>query len=122
VLKPGGLAVVNGPAYQWLWSYHDDATDTERRYTRGRMTGLLRNAGFDIVRSTYWNFVPLPLVAARRKLFSWLGDSNDVRMYPPMAERVLNAVMSAERSWIGKVGALPAGSSVLVAARKPSRR
>jgi SAM-dependent methyltransferase len=120
VLRPGGLAVVNGPAYQWLWSYHDDVTDTERRYTRGRMSGLLRKAGFEVMRSTYWNFIPLPLVAARRKLLWWLGDSNDVRMYPPVAERVLNAVMSVERSWIGKVGALPAGSSVLVAARKPA--
>jgi SAM-dependent methyltransferase len=119
VLEPGGIAIVNGPAYEWLWSYHDDITDTERRYTRARMTRLLEDAGFTIILATYWNFIPLPAVVAKRKLLWWMGDSNDVRMYPPVAEKMLNAAMSFERSWINRIGRLPAGSSVFVAARKP---
>ena len=120
VLEPGGLAIVNGPAYEWLWSYHDDVTDTERRYTRTRMIQLLESAGFEVRRATYWNFLPLPIVVAKRKLLWWMRESNDVRMYPPLAERMLNAAMDLERSWIRRAGRLPAGSSVLVAARKPA--
>lgn len=120
VLEPGGLAVINAPAYMWLWSYHDDVTDTERRYTRSRTIRLLTGAGFEIARSTYWNFLPLPIVAAKRKLLSRIADANDVKLYPPFAERVLNSAMTLERAWISSVSRLPAGSSVLVAARKPA--
>ena len=119
VLEPGGLAVVNGPAYEWLWSYHDDVTDTERRYTRGRMLRLLESAGFDVVQSTYWNFLPLPLVAAKRKLLGGVGGTDDVKMYPPWAEKLLGAGSAIERLWFTSVSPLPAGSSVLCAARKP---
>ena len=120
VLEPGGLAVINGPAYMWLWSYHDDATDTERRYTRPGMLRLLADAGFEEVRSTYWNFLPLPIVVAKRKLFWRFGDSNDVKLYHPVAERVLDSGMALERAWISRVSRLPAGSSVLIAVRKPA--
>ena len=119
VLEPGGLAVINAPAYEWLWSYHDDVTDTERRYTRPRMLRLLRDAGFEILRSTYWNFLPLPLVAAKRKLLGGVGGTDDVRLYPPWAERLLGAGSRLERAWFTAVSPLPAGSSVLCAARKP---
>ena len=119
VLEPGGLAVVNVPAYMWLWSYHDDVTDTERRYTRGTMLNLLKGAGFEIVRSTYWNFLPLPLVVAKRKMFWRLGGTDDVKQYPAYAERMLDVGMALERRWISRISSLPAGSSVLVAARKP---
>jgi SAM-dependent methyltransferase len=121
VLEPGGLAVINVPAYQWLWSYHDDVTDTERRYTRGAMLKLLGSAGLEVVRSTYWNFLPLPVVVAKRKLLWRFVDTNDVKQYPALAERVLDAGMALERKWIARVGRLPAGSSVLVAARKPRK-
>lgn len=118
VLEPGGFAVINAPAYMWLWSYHDRATGAVRRYTRTGMVRLLSVAGFEIVSSTYWNFIPLPAVIAKRKLFARFGDGDDVKPYPPWAERVLDAGMAAERSWIRGVSRLPAGSSALVAARK----
>jgi SAM-dependent methyltransferase len=118
VLEPGGLAVINAPAYMWLWSYHDDVTDTERRYTRPGVARLLSAAGLEVLRSTYWNFLPLPIVVAKRKLLARFAGADDVKLYPPWAERVLGAGMALERGWIGAVGRLPAGSSVLVAARK----
>lgn len=121
VLEPGGLAVINAPAYMWLWSYHDTATGAERRYTLPEMIQLLTAAGFQIVLSTYWNFLPLPIVAAKRKVFARFAESDDVKLYPPWAERVLGALMATERAWIGSMSRLPAGSSVLVAARKPGR-
>ncbi len=119
VLEPGGVAVINAPAYMWLWSYHDQATDTVRRYTRPEMVNMFSRAGFEILSSTYWNFLPLPAVVAKRKLFARFGAGDDVKLYPAWAERVLDAGMALERSWIRAVGRLPAGSSVLVAMRKP---
>ena len=28
VLRPGGVVVINVPAYMWMWSYHDDSCQT----------------------------------------------------------------------------------------------
>ena len=35
VLKPGGIVILNNPAYEWLRSYHDTFVHTARRYTTG---------------------------------------------------------------------------------------
>ena len=45
-LAPGGVLVLNLPAYDWLKSAHDEAVHTARRYTRSRIRHLLREAGF----------------------------------------------------------------------------
>ena len=34
ICKPEGLIVLTVPAYQWLWSIHDDINEHKRRYTR----------------------------------------------------------------------------------------
>ena len=119
VLEPGGLAVINVPAYSWLWSYHDEATGAVRRYSRSEITRLLGAAGFDILESTYWNLLPLPAVVAKRKVLSRFGADDDVRLYPPWADRLLGAGAALERSWFRSVSRLPAGSSILTVARKP---
>src|SRR5258708_4225835 len=45
-LKPGGIYVVNLPAYAWLASDHDRPVQQSRRDTRDRPSPLLRHAGF----------------------------------------------------------------------------
>src|SRR5262249_30566592 len=44
-LASGGTLLLNLPAYQWLYSAHDRAVYTARRYTRTRVHELLRAAG-----------------------------------------------------------------------------
>src|SRR4029079_13025367 len=43
VAAPGALLMVTVPAYQWLWSHHDDSHHHQRRYTlpalRSRLAG-----------------------------------------------------------------------------------
>lgn len=119
VLKPGGVAVINAAAYRWLWSYHDEAVQSKRRYTRPELEVLFRAAGFQIERATYWNFFPLPLIIVRRKLLPAPRAASDVRLYPRPVERMFDWAMSAEERWMTRVGPLPAGCSVFMVARKP---
>lgn len=118
VLRPGGAVVVNVPAYRWLWSYHDEAVHARRRYARGEVLAKLDEAGFGEARATYWNTLPFPLIVARRKLLPAPRNGSDVRLYPPLVEACFNAAMALERAWLGGVGRLPFGSSVLAVARK----
>jgi len=118
-VRPGGVVVVNLPAYKWMWSYHDDTCQTKHRYGRRELAGLLEAAGFLEVRVTHWNAIPFPLLVAKRKLFRASGATSDVRMYPAPLEAIFNGAMALERAWLRGVGRLPFGSSVLAVARRP---
>lgn len=116
--KPGGLALVNVPAYPWLWSYHDEAVHSRRRFYAGELQRHLREAGWRPVFSSHWNCFALPLIIARRKWLRPSRPTSDVRLYPSWAEAVLRRLTAAERRWMRRGIPLPAGSSVLVAARR----
>lgn len=56
VLKPGGVALLMVPAFQFLWSDHDVVNNHFRRYVKKELLAKMEQAGFTIVRSSYWNF------------------------------------------------------------------
>lgn len=117
-LAPGGVLVLNLPAYGWMMSAHDRAVHTARRYTAGGIRRDLHAAGFRRVATRYWNSLPFPLMVIRRKLVATRGSASDVMAYPPPAEALFRAVMRIE-NWLLRHGmALPFGGSVLAVAVK----
>ena len=68
VLRPGGIVIINVPAHQWLWSYHDVTVHGRRRYDRRSWSGNFSKRGSNQLSLTHWNALPLPLVIVRRKL------------------------------------------------------
>ena len=115
-LRPGGLLVLNLPAYAWLASSHDRAVHGARRYTRGGARSLLAAAGFTVLRATYWNTLLFPLMVARRKLLPDDGGS-DVMEYPALVEHLFGAATGLEHGLIRAGLNLPFGGSVLLVAR-----
>ena len=118
-LKPGGVAVLTMPAYQWMYSYHDREVGNLRRYTRGEVNALLRGAGLAVVSSTYWNMLPFPLAVLRRKILPPATPTSDVGLFPSPVEAAFNGLMAVEHAWLGLGARLPFGNSVLTVARKP---
>ena len=119
VLRPGGVLVINVPAYRWMWSYHDDSCQTKHRYTRPEVAALMRAAGFKDGRTTHWNALPLPLVWAKRKLLRSDRDTSDVKEYPAAIDAMFGAMMAVEHAWLRAGGTWAWGTSVLAVARKP---
>ena len=119
-VRPGGLVVVNVPAFMWLWSYHDDTCETKHRYTRPELTGLFRVAGLEVQTATYANMLPLPLIWLRRKLFKPTAPSSDVRLYPVPVETMFAGMAAVEYAWTNSDWSLPFGSSVFVVGRRPA--
>ena len=117
-LRPGGLVLLTMPAYQWMYSYHDQQVGNLRRYSRRETGDLLRAAGYEIVRETYWNTLPFPLAVLRRKLLPPAAPTSDVGLFPAPVEAGFNALMALEHAWLGLGAGLPFGSSVLTVARK----
>ncbi|MBF2708252.1 class I SAM-dependent methyltransferase [Flavobacterium soyangense] len=64
LLKTGGMLCVFVPAFQSLWSTHDEVNMHYRRYTNKELKDKLISEKFTILKSSYWNFllfVPLYL-------------------------------------------------------------
>ena len=118
VVRAGGVVLVNVPAYRWLWSYHDDTCETKHRYTRPELAGLFHAAGLRVDFASYANLLPLPLIAARRKIFRPAQPTSDVQLYPAPIEATFSALAAMEFAWQRAGWASPAGSSVFVAGRR----
>lgn len=120
ILEPGGALLLNVPAYEWLRSSHDRAIHTDHRFTRGEINGLLKEAGFTIERSTYWNTILFPAVAAVRLLrkSSDTGTSDLDGYTPGFSATIFRGLLRIERACM-RMFPLPFGLSIFVAARKP---
>lgn len=119
VLRPGGVIIVNVPAYQWLWSYHDVATHAQRRYQGNELVNKIGAAGFGQATNTHWNALTLPLIIFRRKVLPAPLGGSDVKAYPVLIDKALDAFMKVEHAWIGMGGRWSFGASELAVARKP---
>lgn len=117
-LRPGGAVIVTAPALPELWSYHDETNQTKRRYRRDELSKLARQAGLEVEFATYANFLPLPLIMARRKLLPAARGGSDIAVLPAWAEALMRVVTSPETWWLGGGRSVPIGSSVFVVATR----
>jgi len=125
VCKPGGLLVVTVPAYEWLWSEHDDVNEHQRRYTRPLLRKRLTLPGGEVVRLSYMNTLfALPVMLfrlARRfggKKKSTPDDlKSDVFPLPRLLNTILAFLFSLEAVWL-RYACLPFGISLICILRK----
>jgi SAM-dependent methyltransferase len=119
-LTPGGILVLNLPAYRWMLSRHDDAVYNVRRYTRRGAARLLRDAGFRLLYASYWNVVLFPLMVITRKLLPLRGIASDVKSYPAPIEALCRAATGFERALLKGGLRFPFGGSLIAIAGKPA--
>lgn len=128
VSKPGGWLLATVPAYQALWSYHDEVNHHYRRYERATLRSAVADAGWRLERLTSFNTLLFGPAAAVRIVQRRLrrnghreGDANfDLHIGPPWLNGVLERPLTMEAGWLGRGRTLPAGLSLLAVVRKPS--
>ncbi|KRB85135.1 class I SAM-dependent methyltransferase [Noviherbaspirillum sp. Root189] len=119
LLAPAGHAVVTVPAYQWLWSRHDEVLHHKRRYTASELKAKAWQAGFRVERISYFNTLLFPLAAALRLKERLLGGNPGGTAVPPaLVNSVFRLVFGSERHLLRSVN-LPFGVS-LVAILSPA--
>lgn len=65
-LRPGGLLFLTVPAFMFFWSYNDEASGHQRRYTRADFVRLAAQTGYKLLRSRYFMFFLSPLLFLSR--------------------------------------------------------
>jgi len=118
VTRPGGVVVVNVPAYRWLWSYHDEQSQTQKRYTKPELVQEFCQAGLSVATAGYANLPVLPLIAARRKLLPAPRSRSDLCPQSQPVERILRTLTDLEFVWQRAGLNSPAGSSVFAAGQR----
>lgn len=119
VLRPGGVALIRLPAFDWIRGAHDEVVHTRHRYTRDELCGKLESVGFLVERSTYANFLLFPLAPVKRYLELRNGshEATDLWRPPGPINRLLTDLLSLEALPARTVG-LPWGLSVFAVARR----
>jgi SAM-dependent methyltransferase len=117
VVRPGGFLIVTVPAYQWLWSEHDDRNLHRRRYTRKTLLAAAREAGWEAVRTSYFNTLLLPVAVAVRLLEKVRprqpGSASEFERTPAWLDTLLEQPFRIEAGLIKAGASLPAGLSLL---------
>lgn len=78
IIEPRGMLVITVPAYRWLWSDADVVAGHTTRYTRERLLGELRTAGFRPQQVGYRFASLVAPIAALRALPYRLGRRPDL--------------------------------------------
>ena len=117
LLEPGGVMLVTVPAFEHLWTTHDDLNFHVTRYTRTRLHQLL-GASLHVERSRYffhWVYAAKIAVRIREAIHRPTPESPEVPADP--VNRALLGLSRAEEmllQWL----TLPFGSSLIAIARK----
>jgi len=116
-LVPGGGFLAAVPQHPALWSQADVAAHHVRRYRRGELERKLRDAHFEILFSTSYASVVLPLMFASRSAAHRTAP-RELAMHP-LLNGILRGALHAEVALTLKGLAWPVGGSRVVVARKP---
>ncbi|HZQ36518.1 MAG TPA: methyltransferase domain-containing protein [Dehalococcoidia bacterium] len=122
VLRPGGLLLLTVPAYQFLWSQHDEFNHHQRRYRRRTLQRAVRQAGFRIARISYYNTLLFPAAVARKALMRFQhgdGPASHLEEVPRPLNAFLRGIMLREEPIVARWD-LPFGASLICAARRPA--
>ena len=128
IVKPGGHLIITVPAFQSLWSSHDEINHHKRRYRVPQIRDMIAGAGFDITRVTYCNTTLFAPVFATRKVKtavrSWRHEDDaenpesDLAHYPKPVNDMLYRIVSTETKLMKHVD-MPFGVSILAVAQRP---
>ncbi|NRB39894.1 MAG: class I SAM-dependent methyltransferase [Pseudomonadales bacterium] len=123
-VKPGGGILLTVPQHAWLWSQADDYACHVRRYSEKMLLEKVERAGFEVIRSTSFVSLLLPLMLLSRLRSRGGREYDPAKEFeiPSFINRFLEWIMGLERAFI-RFGCSPAfGGSRMLVARKPSNQ
>jgi SAM-dependent methyltransferase len=120
-IRKGGGILLTVPQHPFLWSASDDYARHARRYKSRELVDKTKRAGFDIVRTTSFVSLLLPLLVVSR--FKQRFDKKEFEPaaefdISPLVNGTLERILDCERGLVRAGVSLPLGGSLLLVARR----
>ncbi|MBR8064628.1 methyltransferase domain-containing protein [Burkholderia ambifaria] len=116
----GSRFLITVPAFQFLWSAHDDFLEHKRRYTLDGLEDVARRAGLEVEHGAYYFGLTFPLAAAmrlsERARRQPREPASQLRRHHPVVNGLLKLICRAELPMFrfNRIG----GLTVICVARK----
>jgi len=122
ILREGGTLILTVPAFNFLWGIQDVVTGHKRRYSRKQINNRLEAVGFNVLKSSYFNFfLFFPILIARRTIqLLGLKIQSENEVNSPLLNFLLKTIFSLEVPLL-KYASFPFGVSILCIAKKSER-
>lgn len=102
LVTTGTRVFITVPAFEFIWSAHDDFLEHRRRYTLSRLRDVVNAAGASELAGHYYFGAVFPLAAAMRLMSRGRkADRSDMGPLPGPFNATLSAVCAAERQVMG---------------------
>lgn len=123
ILKKNGRVFITVPAYQWLWSEHDESLHHHRRYTLSGLHKKLNRAGFRVQKRTYAIVFSFPLIVGYRFIKSILPKKKGGKLatsyvFLPNSVNLFFIWLLSIEAWLLQYINAPFGTSLLIVAEK----
>lgn len=116
VLEKDGYLILTVPAYNWLWSSHDELSGHFRRYTRKDLMTKLNKTGFKIIKATYFNTLLFPVAVISRVILKFKKGQTDLKMMPSFINSIFFRIFSLESLFLKRIN-FPFGLSIFIIAK-----
>lgn len=121
-LKPKGFMFLTVPQHYWLWSANDEYACHFRRYSAAELHSKIKQAGFEIVRTTSFVTILLPAMMISRyfqrgKSIEKFDATAELKI-PSKLNSLFLQLLRSELALIRKGVNFPVGGSRLVVAKK----
>lgn len=117
--KNNGKLLMTVPAYQFLWTVHDELHHHKRRYNINSLKKVIENNGWKVQYISYFNTLlfPLALIDRLKQRIFPSSKVDELNMPNNIINSIFEKIFSLELNLIGKFS-LPFGLSILVIAEK----
>jgi len=125
ILKNNGRLIITVPAFDFLWSHHDEICHHYRRYSKPDLISALSAANYSVGRVSFWNcslFFPLALMRIFQKIFlrGKAGQSDQLYELNPFINNLLFQLLRLENRIINWIN-FPVGISICAVAQKRNK-
>ena len=120
VMTKESYALFTVPAYNFLWSKHDELSHHFRRYTARSLKKKLKKESLRTIKLSYFNtflFLPILLTRFIKKHFGLLEKTTDFKITPAFLNKFLESIFAFERHFL-KRGNFPFGVSIICIVKK----
>lgn len=117
LLKPDGKMVITVPAFNLIWTAHDDLNHHKRRYTKSMMRSVANRAGLRVRSMTYfdqWTFPAKMAIRLKERVFP-NRNPQPPEVPPKWINTLLTGICRFEHKTVGRLP-LGFGSSLLIIA------